>query len=286
MRQSHHDIDGMSIHITEWGQSGSPVIVALHGYSRTGRDFDELAQVLAQRFHVICPDMPGRGLSSWANDPSNEYRIGHLKHMVVQLLQRLGIEEVCVVGTSMGGAIGIQIATDPEAPKVTAIVLNDVGPGIAMPGKDRIVQASEAPPVFDSQAQASAWLLEQPLVGGPPAESFINRMHQCHFRQLRDGRLTLHYDPSIVDMFRVDRSEFDLWQEWESLTIPVQLLWGRKSDVLTNDMVERMQRSDNNLSIVEFPEFGHAINLSNPDAISPVQQWLFETLGQAEASNG
>ena len=50
---------------TEWGDPAAEPVLCVHGLSRTGRDFDVLAQALADRFHVICPDLPGRGLSSW-----------------------------------------------------------------------------------------------------------------------------------------------------------------------------------------------------------------------------
>ena len=60
------------IHVTEWGEPGRPALVMWHGLARTGRDFDEVAAALSDSFHVLCPDMIGRGLSSWSDNPEAE----------------------------------------------------------------------------------------------------------------------------------------------------------------------------------------------------------------------
>ena len=48
----------------EWGDPDNPrVLVCVHGLTRNGRDFDELARALADRYRVVCPDVVGRGQS-------------------------------------------------------------------------------------------------------------------------------------------------------------------------------------------------------------------------------
>ncbi|MEO9632125.1 MAG: alpha/beta hydrolase, partial [Sulfitobacter sp.] len=64
---------GHEIHVTEWGDPKNPALMMLHGLARTGRDFDEVAATLSQNFHVLCPDMIGRGRSSWGASPEAEY---------------------------------------------------------------------------------------------------------------------------------------------------------------------------------------------------------------------
>src|SRR5690606_26527766 len=54
----------------EWGAGNEgPVVVCVHGLTRNGRDFDAVAERLATRFRVVCPDMIGRGRSDRAADP-------------------------------------------------------------------------------------------------------------------------------------------------------------------------------------------------------------------------
>ena len=57
----------------EWGDADNArIVVCVHGLTRNGRDFDTLAAALADRFRILCPDMPGRGDSDWLRDP-NDY---------------------------------------------------------------------------------------------------------------------------------------------------------------------------------------------------------------------
>jgi len=50
------------IHYADWGDPGAArIVICVHGLTRTGRDFDDLARALAPDFRVICPDIAGRG---------------------------------------------------------------------------------------------------------------------------------------------------------------------------------------------------------------------------------
>ena len=62
--------EGRELHYTEWGAQHPETVIAWHGLARTGRDMDDLAAHLSQRWRVICPDTLGRGLSSGARSPS------------------------------------------------------------------------------------------------------------------------------------------------------------------------------------------------------------------------
>ncbi len=73
MRSRYLNCLGREIHITEWGDAAAPTVIAWHGLARTGRDFDDFATALCSRWHVVCPDTLGRGLSQWAVDPAREY---------------------------------------------------------------------------------------------------------------------------------------------------------------------------------------------------------------------
>ena len=120
---------GREIHFTEWGAGHRPTVVAWHGLARTGRDMDELAASLADRFRVICPDALGRGLSQWSPDPGNEYQLAFYARLAAELFDQLKIERAHWVGTSMGGAIGTVCAAGIFQPRLAAriqsLVLND-----------------------------------------------------------------------------------------------------------------------------------------------------------------
>ena len=118
-----------------WGDPEAPPVICVHGLTRNGRDFDALAEALANSYRVICPDLPGRGHSDWLDDPM----LYQAQHYVTALAHLLAWAErdVAWIGTSLGGICGMVIAATDGAP-VTRLVLNDVGPFIPAASLARI----------------------------------------------------------------------------------------------------------------------------------------------------
>ncbi len=146
----------------EWGDPANPkVLVCVHGLTRQGRDFDTLARSLADDYRVVCPDVVGRGQSDWLADPMG-YGIPAYVADMVCLLARLNAQVVDWVGTSMGGLIGLGLASLEGAP-VRKLVLNDVGPVVQPQALERIgsyVGQTAFWPTLDAAADAS-WALSQ-----------------------------------------------------------------------------------------------------------------------------
>ena len=90
-----------NIHYTAWGDEAAPVVIAWHGLARTGRDFDWLAQQLASRYRVICPDTIGRGLSQWSNQPEHDYCFETYSKIALDLMDQLHIQTARWVGTCL-----------------------------------------------------------------------------------------------------------------------------------------------------------------------------------------
>ena len=101
---------------TEWGDPANPrVLLCVHGLTRSGRDFDRLAEALCREYRVVCPDIVGRGLSDWLADPKY-YGVPQYVADMVTLIARLNVETVDWFGTSMGGLIGMAFAGLPNSP--------------------------------------------------------------------------------------------------------------------------------------------------------------------------
>ncbi len=88
----------------EFGDPAAPPVLCVHGLTRTGRDFDVLAEALSDRFRVICPDLPGRGASDWLPDPALYQPLSYVQALA-HLLAVIG-RPVMWVGTSLGGICG------------------------------------------------------------------------------------------------------------------------------------------------------------------------------------
>lgn len=252
---------GHEVHAMEWGERGAPMVLCWHGLARTGRDFDELAARLSDRFFVVCPDTIGRGLSSWSRAPETDYELDHYADIARAVMDHYGAEAVRWIGTSMGGQVGITVASQtPE--RVLALVVNDIGPQVPGPALDRIVTYSSELPVFDTVAQAEDWLREVYHPFGPAEDAFWTRMAETSVRRQDDGRLTIHYDPAIIRVLNGRRETMDLWSAWDRIEAPTVVLRGLESDLLTAEIAERMSTTGPRPEVVGFPGYGHAPNLS------------------------
>src|SRR5258705_5519646 len=108
------EVDGVSVHYQEAGEKEAPALVLIHGFASSTLVWSKVFLKLAEvGFRVIVPDLLGYGYSG---KPRNgEYTIEAQARLIVGLLDRLGLDRACVVGSSYGGAIAAACALDyPE----------------------------------------------------------------------------------------------------------------------------------------------------------------------------
>ena len=273
---------GREIHYTEWGSQHSRTVVAWHGLARTGRDMDELAQHLAGRYRVICPDTLGRGLSQWSADPGREYTLAFYSRLAAELLDGLGIGEAHWVGTSMGGSIGTICAAALQQPelkgRIKSLVLNDNAPQLAEAALTRIRAYAGSPPAFDTMAQMEAFFRQVYKPFGWLSDAQWRRLAETSARRLPDGRLTPHYDPAMVRQFTDHPNDYELWDHYDAITVPVLCLRGAESDLVLRETVEEMKTRGPGarglLRVVEVAGCGHAPALNVPDQLELVASFI------------
>jgi len=262
----------------EWGDAANPrVLVCVHGLSRQGRDFDTLARDLCGEYRVVCPDVVGRGRSDWLADPMG-YSIPAYVADMVTLLARLDAEAVDWVGTSMGGLIGLGLASLPGAP-VRRLVLNDVGPTIEPAALARIGTYLGQPVHWKTldEAADALWAISQGF--GPHTREQWLALTRPQLRPQGDG-FGPHYDPAIAVPFRAVTPEIAaagtaaLWQSWDRLSCPTLLLRGAESDLLSHATAEAMTQRGPRARLHEFPGMGHAPMLVQPDQRQVVREFL------------
>ncbi|NML45161.1 alpha/beta hydrolase [Ramlibacter sp. G-1-2-2] len=273
---------GREIHFTEWGAGNKPTVIAWHGLARTGRDMDELAASLSDRFRVICPDTVGRGLSQWSPDPGNEYKLEFYARLAAELFEQLKIERAHWVGTSMGGAIGTVCASglfQPQlAPRIQSLLLNDNAPSLAQAAVDRIRDYAGNPPAFATIAQLEEFFRTVYKPYGWLSDAQWRRLTETSTRRLPDGRVTPHYDPAMVRQFTDHPDDYELWDHYEQLRIPVLLLRGAQSDLVMRETADEMlARGPGKLGLVKVVEVagcGHAPALNVPDQLALVRSFI------------
>ena len=257
---------------TAWGDSSRMPVVCVHGLTRQGRDFDRLAAALAGEFYVVCPDLPGRGLSDWLAGPAFYQPVTYVTALAA-LLATLP-PAVHWVGTSLGGICGMILAAQSKTP-LTKLVLNDVGPFIPASAIARIRDYMQPPPVLADVAALEGLLRVTHASFGVPDDAAWAEMARHSARHLPDGQVTLHYDPAIGEAFQAtEPADVNLQDFWQKITIPTFTIRGALSDLLLPETLSAMEQAGSQSLTV--PDVGHAPSLMDEKTISAIRGFLTE----------
>jgi len=265
---------GREIHFTEWGADQADTVVAWHGLARTGRDMDDIAQHLSQRYRVICPDTIGRGLSQWSPAPDDEYCLDFYSQLAESLMDQLGIAQCLWLGTSMGGAIGLHGAAGRLRGRIRRLALNDIGPELAAPAVERIRSYAGNPASFATMGDLEAYFRTVYKPYGWLSDEQWRRLAETSMRRLPDGRVTPHYDPAMVRQFIAHPDDYDQWPAWDSLEIPVLVLRGADSDLLLPDVAEAMRTRGPRAVVATIAGCGHAPALNVPEQFGLIDRFF------------
>jgi pimeloyl-ACP methyl ester carboxylesterase len=260
---------------TEWGDPSNPrVVVCVHGLTRNGRDFDFLAQDLAAEYRVVCPDVVGRGRSEWLA-VATDYGLPQYAADMVTLIARLHVEQVHWVGTSMGGLIGMLLASQPKSP-IARLVLNDVGPVITAASIRRIGEYLGKAPKFASLEQAEAFVRFVAATFGRLTDAQWRHLTEHSVRPAAGGGYEMRYDPAIAEPFRKAMGDEDvsLWPVYDAIRCPTLVMRGAESDLLLHETALEMGRRGPQAEVVEIPGVGHAPMMLDEPQIGIVRTFL------------
>ena len=245
---------------SEWGKPENPkVLICVHGLSRNGRDFDALASALSADYHVVCPDVVGRGRSDWLRDAAN-YGIAQYVADMMLLIARLDVETVHWLGTSMGGLIGMVLASLEGTP-ISRLLLNDVGPVISAESIKRIGDYIGRAPKFDSFADAEKYIRLASAPFGALTDAQWRQLTESSVCQNAGGRWEMRFDAAgIAESFRraTTVGEIDLWPIYDRVRCPTLVVRGAQSDLLSRETVQLMASRGPRPEVVEVPGVGHA----------------------------
>ncbi|MEX2199683.1 MAG: alpha/beta hydrolase [Burkholderiales bacterium] len=272
---SHYLVcEGREIHYTEWGAAHRETVIAWHGLARTGRDMDDIAAHLAQRYRVLCPDTLGRGLSQWSPAPQAEYSLAFYARLAVSLADQLGLDEFHWLGTSMGGAIGIHLAAGALKGRIRRLVLNDIGPKLGEAAVERIRAYAGNPPQFERMSELEAYFRTVYKPYGWLSDEQWRRLTETSVRRTAEGKVMPHYDPNMVMQFLHHKHDYDQWEAYDAIDVPTLCLRGESSDLLLADTADEMRKRGPRAVVVTIPGCGHAPALNVPDQFALVERFL------------
>jgi pimeloyl-ACP methyl ester carboxylesterase len=273
--------DGLRLHVREYGARTAAAlpVVCLPGLTRTVRDFDALAPVLANGSpprRVIAIDSRGRGDSDYDKNPEN-YNVVIELGDVVTILTALGIGPAIFVGSSRGGLLTMLLAVaHPTA--IAGAVLHDIGPVIEPKGLARI--------------KSYVGRLPQPRSFAEGGE-ILRRLFSAQFPKLTEqgwlasaertwkesnGALVPTYDVRLAQTLTevdIERPLPAMWAEFGALArVPVLVIRGGNSDILSAETVTAMKERDPALEVIEVPDEGHVPALAGKDLLGRIAAFV------------
>ncbi|WP_046317199.1 alpha/beta hydrolase [Mycobacterium sp. UM_Kg1] len=263
-------VDGVTLVADEWNRgaadaAGHPTIVLLHGGGQNRHSWHRTGQILADRgCHVVALDTRGHGDSDRA--PHADYAIEKLTADALAVIDAIG-RPVALIGASMGGLTGILVAAQAGPQRVTKLVLVDVVPRYEKDGSARIRDfMSSHLDGFDSLEQAAdAVAAYLPHRRKPRSPEGLKKNLRW-----RDGRWYWHWDPALMTKpdddpaLRIEKIEAAAI----GLQIPILLIRGKLSDVVSPDGVADFLSKVPGARLVELSGAGHTAAGDDNDAFS------------------
>jgi pimeloyl-ACP methyl ester carboxylesterase len=263
-------VDGITLIADEWNKGAAaerPSILMLHGGGQNRFSWKKTGQILADRgFHVVAVDTRGHGDSDRA--PGADYALETLCGDVLHIIDAIG-GPVVIIGASMGGLTGILVSSLAGPDKVAKLVLVDVVPRFEKTGSARIRDFMfNHVHGFDSLEEAADAVAEYlPHREKPRSPEGLKK----NLRQ-RDGRWYWHWDPAFLT--KPDDDPFERTDKLEAaaigLQIPILLIRGKLSDVVSTEGVQDFLQKVPAAEFVELSGAGHTAAGDDNDAFSEV----------------
>jgi pimeloyl-ACP methyl ester carboxylesterase len=265
-------VDDLALAADEWNRDAAadaehPSILMLHGGGQNRFSWKNTGQILADAgYHVVALDSRGHGDSD--RSPTADYSVEALCGDALQVLHQVGKPAV-LIGASMGGLTGIVAAHEAGPELVTKLVLVDVVPRFEKDGSARIrdFMASGVDGFDTLEEAADAVAAYLPHRTKPRSPEGLKKN-----LRLRDGRWYWHWDPAFLtkphdDPFaRMDKLE----QAAINLDIPILLIRGKLSDVVSDEGVKDFLAKVPNAEFTELADAGHTAAGDDNDAFSEV----------------
>ena len=271
----HLSQDGLSIYYRDYGDplSVATPVLCLAGLTRNSKDFHAAASRLAGARRVICPDYRGRGRSDYDADPGNYHPATHISD-IRHLMVATGLHRAIVIGTSFGGMLAMGMALAMPG-SLRAVVLNDIGPEAAPGGLKRImayVGADRPQPDWDSAVEEMKRMF--PTLSCSSGAEWLDAA-QATWRGGPDGLLHFDWDVKLARTVARARRNIEPWPLFRGLAhIPVLALRGELSDVLSQEVFERMADEHAGLTAVTVPGCGHPPRLIEPAAVEALDDFV------------
>ena len=259
----------MRLAYSTFGPIDAPVVVFLHGFLGSRRDWDEIIPGLKDRYRCVAIDLPGHGESK---DDSEPYSMEIAATAIIEIIDKLNASSFSLAGYSLGGRLALYVASI-YAMRIDALVLESASPGLRT--EQERAERRDVDEGWVSQIAADfesflrAWYA-QPIFKN--LTSFTSKYQQMLNRRMLNSP---HHIIRAMRGFSV-ASQTSLWDEWRSSHIPALLIAGEhdsKYHALLTEMWEG--NASSSLSVIQ--KTGHNVHLEAPDEYTRVIRAFFDS---------
>ena len=256
----------LRLHYVDWGNESAPPLLLIHGGRDHCRSWDWVAEKLADRYHVIAPDLRGHGDSAWS--PDGDYTMNAYVYDFAQLVHTLGYREVTIVAHSLGGNIATRF-TGLYPDKVRKLAnIEGLGPSpTILAERDEAGYAARLREWIDNKRAAAGRMPRR----YPTLKAAYERMKEenAYLTDEQARHLTIHgvarnedgtwswkFD-NYLNVWPVDYTpQSDIDSLWHAITCPMLLFYGQDS-FATNPEKDGRIRHFSTARVIEYENAGH-----------------------------
>jgi esterase len=250
----------LRLHFLEWGEPGAPPIVLLHGGHQSAHSWDLVSLHLAQRYHVLALDQRGHGDSEWARDVS--YTNHEMSLDAEAFISATRLQRPLLMGHSMGGR-NAMLLTRRNPSLLRALVIVDVGPEVSDRGRAVIAGFVRDNEEFDD---LDHFVRNVQQYDPYRSREHIERTVRYNMLQRADGKFVSKCDanPRRLGVVRGSGPQENITlEEARAFDLPVLLVRGADSRILTAEAADRFRQTLPNGTLVTVPNCGHNVHGQN-----------------------
>jgi pimeloyl-ACP methyl ester carboxylesterase len=262
------EANGLKLHYLDYGTEGQPPMLCLHGGAVNAHWFDFVAGAFTGDYHVRAFDHRGHGDSARADPP--EYGYDRYASDLSQVIEKLDLRDVVLVGHSMGGLVSlVYAATYPGRAKALVVVDSTLR---ATP--ERVALLHQVGNREGSSHETHDAFVERFKVrpeGTQAVPEIIRYLAERSGRQGADGRWRHKFDRNVYSK----RVYLDIPPFWNRVRIPVLLVKGGLSNRITPEIYADIKSRCPQVELAEVPGSEHHVTLDNPpDFVRVVKAFL------------
>ena len=260
--------DGLKLHYSDHG--AGHVILCLPGLTRNHHDFEEFIASNRLGARVVALTFRGRWPSEYDGNWQN-YSAFIEAQDTLALMRHLDIPKAMIIGTSRGGIVAMIMAMLAKE-AIGGVVFNDIGPEIDPRGLARISDYLGVKPHWKNAHEAASALMALNLSAFPDYTLEIWEKLARRWYHFDHEGTELKYDPALKTAFDNTPKDFDLWPAFDALEgLPIGAIWGMNSDLLTEEILNKMQERRADMAVAKLEKCGHVPLLNEAKSLSLIE---------------